>query len=162
MIYMIILAHEIEIRIPDSIISFSSECRIPICNISFRRNAFASANPSQLASFIEKKDLQNFIFLFCLQVPKGVKLQIRAQDKFPCVFKIGHAHGGLGKVRKRNFCQYMKMMRQRNTFLVQRSGDIWWKVQVWQASLPCLTFIFWKYSKRCGWTAKRASRTWQA
>jgi len=25
--------------------------------------------------------------------------KIRAQDKFPCVFKIGHAHGGLGKVR---------------------------------------------------------------
>merc|ERR1712223_105986 len=27
------------------------------------------------------------------------KEMIRAQDKFPCVFKIGHAHGGLGKVR---------------------------------------------------------------
>ena len=124
MIYMIIFAHEIEIRIPNSIISFASECRIPICNISFRRIAFASANPSQLASFIEKKDLQKNIFLFRLQVPKGVKLQIRAQDKFPCVFKIGHAHGGLGKVRKRNFCQYMKMMRQINTFLVQKSGNI--------------------------------------
>lgn len=27
---------------------------------------------------------------------------VRAQDKFPCVFKIGHAHGGLGKVRVDN------------------------------------------------------------
>ena len=32
--------------------------------------------------------------------PPGV--QVRAQDKFPCVFKIGHAHGGLGKVRVDN------------------------------------------------------------
>ena len=29
-------------------------------------------------------------------------VQVRAQDKFPCVFKIGHAHGGLGKVRVDN------------------------------------------------------------
>ena len=88
MIYMIILAHEIEIRIPDSIISFSSECRIPICNISFRRNAFASANPSQLASFIEKKDLQNIIFLFLssstkrseIADPRSRQVSLRLQD----------------------------------------------------------------------------------
>jgi len=30
------------------------------------------------------------------------KEMVRAQDRFPCVFKIGHAHGGLGKVRVDN------------------------------------------------------------
>ena len=42
----------------------------------------------------------------------SIKLHLLRQScspKFPCVFKVGHAHGGQGKVKVDNEARYLKM-----------------------------------------------------
>ena len=83
-----------------------------LCIIIYVQNFFGDKRPLngvQIVDILPSKSWQTaynehlLLGITTLKLPNVTLIcQIRAQDKFPCVFKIGHAHGGLGKVSDNN------------------------------------------------------------
>ena len=95
-----------------------------LCIIIYVQNFFGDKRPLngvQIVDILPSKSWQTaynehlLLGITTLKLPNVTLIcQIRAQDKFPCVFKIGHAHGGLGKVSDNNIWILSCLSRDRS------------------------------------------------